>query len=163
MGRPAAKFLEAKWSTEDLVRRLGRALDIAKQAVDRFAARGYSDPGEPANNLRPEKVIAETAFLLLGASTAGEYPEVREQIRALAEHLIPYARGERMVLGLCLEPALALDYAQAHICLNRLGYPDASFDAVLGRSLDSQSRAGRERPPHRVLEQHWLEGTWNGS
>jgi hypothetical protein len=163
MGRPATKSLEARWSTEDLVRRLGHALDIAKQAVDRLAARGYSDPGEPANNLRPEKVIAETAFLLLGASRAGEHPEVREQIRDLAEHLIPYARGERMVLGLCLEPALALDYAQAHICLARLGHPDAGFDAVLERALDSQSRAGRERPPHRVLEQLWLEGTWNGS
>lgn len=154
---------DTKWSTEDLVRRLSHALDIAKQAVERLGANGYTDPREPANNLRPEKLIAETAFLLLGASTAGGHPEVTERIRCLAERLTFYARSERMLSGMCLEPALALDYAQAHICLTRLGYPEPGFDAVLRRSLDSQAHAGRERPPHRVLEQLWLEGSWDGS
>ncbi len=163
MGKFTTKSLATRRSAEDLVRRLGHALDIARQAVDRLAATGYADPREPANNLRPEKVIAETAFLLLCASRAGEHPEVRERIGSLAERLIPYARGERMVLGVCLEPALALDYAQAHICLARLGYPDPGFDSVLRRSVDSQARAGRERPPHRELEQHWLEEIWDGS
>ncbi|HXB55394.1 MAG TPA: hypothetical protein VN461_11460 [Vicinamibacteria bacterium] len=58
---------------------------------------------------------------------------------------------------------MAIDYAQAHICLTRLGYLDPGFDAVLGRSLESQVRAGRERLPHRVLEQRWLEVMWGGS
>jgi hypothetical protein len=144
------------------VRRLSHALDIAKQAVERLATKGYSDSKDPSNNLRPEKLISETAFLLLGASTAGEHPEVRQRIRAVAERLLSHARSERMILGVCLEPALALDYAQAHIYLTRLGYPDADFDAVLRQSLTSQVRDGRERPPHRVLEQEWLAGTWHG-
>jgi hypothetical protein len=58
----------------------------------------------------------------------------------------------------CLEPALSLDYAQAHACLSRLGYPDPAFDRLLEHSLRSQARFGRERPPHRVLEQQWIAG-----
>jgi Domain of unknown function (DUF6895) len=149
-------------STGDLARRLGHALDIARQAVDRLAAKGYTDSQDPNHNLRPEKVISETAFLLLGASAACDHPEVQERIRNVAEILVPRARSERMVLGLCLEPALALDYAQAHICLTRLGYPDSAFDAVLRQSLEALARKGRERPPHRALEQEWLLRGWEG-
>jgi len=145
-----------------LARRLGHALDIAGQAVDRLAAKGYTDSREPSNNLRPEKLISETAFLLLGASVAREQPDVQRRMRSVAERLLPHARSDRMLLGVCMEPALALDYAQAHIFLTRLGYPDAAFDAVLRRSVKSQSHRGRERPPHRVLEQEWLARSWDG-
>jgi hypothetical protein len=81
-------------------------------------------------------------------------------VQALAQDLCGYARSERMQLGMCLEPTLALDYSQAHICLSRLGYPDPRFDALLAKCLQSQVRGARERPPHRVLEQRWLERTW---
>lgn len=144
------------------MRRLSHALDIAGQAVNRLAARGYADPREAGTDLRPEKLISETGLLLLGASGAAEFSEVRRRLQSVAERLIPHARGERMLLGVCLEPAVALDYAAAHICLAKLGYPDSGFDAVLRRSLSSQARAGRERPPHRVLEQEWLFETWHG-
>lgn len=154
---------QTRWNREDLVRRLCHALDVARHAVDRLAAKGYSDSREPSNDLRPEKLISETAFLLLGASTAREHPEVGQRILDVAERLLPHARSERTLLGVCLQPALALDYAQAHIYLTRLGYPDAAFDAVLRRSQVSQLRVGRERPPHRVLEQEWLARTWDGA
>ena len=153
----------ARWDSEDLVRRLCWALDIAERAVGRLAAAGYADPDEVGNHLRPEKLIAETAFLLLSASTAGRYPEVERRVRRVAERLTPHARSERMILGICLEPALALDYAEAHICLARLGYPDVRFDAALRRSLGAQAHASRERPPHRVLEQDWLMSGWTGA
>jgi hypothetical protein len=162
-GRALTGSRGSEWSTEDLLRRVSHALDIAAQAVNRLTARGYTDPSDAGNNLRPEKLISETGLLLLGASVAGEYSEVQRRLQGVAERLIPHARSERMLLGVCLEPALALDYAAAHICLARLGYPDSGFDAVLRRSLASQARAGRERPPHRVLEQEWLVETWNGS
>lgn len=151
------------WERTDLVKRLCHALDLAKQAVEHLAPNGYRDPDEPRNNIRPEKLISETAVLLVAASTAAHHDEVRTRSQCLAELLIPHARSERMLLGLCLEPAVALDYAQAHVCLRRLGYPDLRFDALLLQSAGSQARAGRERVPHRVLEQEWVAEIWKDS
>jgi hypothetical protein len=151
------------WDKNDLERRLCHALDVAGRAVEKLAANGYSDSREPHAVIRPEKVVSETAVLLLAASAAAARDEVRGRVARLARSLIPHARSQRMLLGLCLEPALALDYATAHICLERLGYPDADFDAVLRQALRSQARAGRERVPHRVLEQAWLLARWRGA
>ncbi|HZR28673.1 MAG TPA: hypothetical protein VFA71_07820 [Terriglobales bacterium] len=148
------------WNKEDLARRLCHALDIGRQAVEELAEKGYTDPEEPGNNIRPEKLISETAFLLLAASTAADTSDIRKRIEDLARLLIPHARSERMLLGMCLHPAMALDYAQAHLCLARLGYPDANFDLLLRQSMGSQARYGRERVPHRMLEQEWLTAVW---
>jgi hypothetical protein len=153
-------FQQVHWNKNDLERRLCHALNFAELAVKRLAIRGYVDKNEPGHSVRAEKVISEAAFLLFVASTASPSMELRTRINSVAQVLIPHARSERMLLGACLEPALALDYAQAHICLKRLGYPDGDFDEVLRRSGLSQTQAGRERTPHRVLEQEWLrEGT----
>ena len=148
------------WNKEDLARRLCHALDIGRQAVEELADNGYTDPEEPGNNIRPEKLISETAFLLLAAFTAADASGVRKRIEDLAQLLIPHARSERMLLGMCLHPAMALDYAQAHVCLVRLGYPDTNFDLLLRQSIGSQARCGRERVPHRMLEQEWLTAVW---
>jgi len=148
---------------KDLTRRLCRVLDIAKQTVERLGTNGYTDPEEPANSVRPEKLIAETALLLLAASTAAHHDAVRVGVNEVAELLSPHARSERMLFGLCMEPALALDYGQAHICLERLGYHDARFDHLLRQALTSQARSGRERTPYRTLEQEWLLETWTNS
>jgi hypothetical protein len=147
---------EPKWDQKDLERRLCHALDIAIQAIERLAPAGYTDPEEPDGRIRPEKVVSETALLLLTASTVACREAVGTRVRQVAGLLIPHARSRRMRLGLCLEPALALDYATAHICLTRAGYPDICFDELLRTALRSQARAGRERVPHRVLEQEWL-------
>src|SRR5262245_8637998 len=151
------------WDRQDLVRRLCHALDIAKQTVLRLAANGYTDPEEPANCVRPEKVIAETALLLFAASTAGLHDDVNERIQCVARLLVPHARSERMLLGLCLEPALAWDYAQAHVCLGSIGFPDPDVDELVRQCADSQAQAGRERTPHRLLEQQWVMQTWRRS
>ncbi|MCU1257550.1 MAG: hypothetical protein JWO80_435 [Bryobacterales bacterium] len=153
------------WDNEDLERRLCHALDIAKRAVEQLAATGYTDPEANQDRIRPEKVISETAVLLVAASTAASRDGVKARIQHVACLLMPHARSQRILLALCLEPALALDYATAHICLARLGYPDAAFDALLRQALQSQAHRGRERVPHRMLEQHWLmhalSGSWN--
>jgi hypothetical protein len=155
---------EGKWDQKDLARRLCHALDIARQAIERLASKGYTDSVEPANSLCPEKLISETAFLLIAASRVAHHEGVRARLECVAEMLAPHARGERMRLGVCLEPALALDYGQAHICLRSLGYPDSGFDALLMQSASSQARDGRERVAHRILEQEWITRTWrNGS
>jgi len=151
---------EGQWLPRDLARRLCHVLDVAGQVVERLAREGFIDSVEPGNNVPPEKVVSETAFLLLAASTANRHEHVRTRVEKVARLLIPHARSERMLLGACLEPALALDFAQAHICLSRLGYRDEAFDALLRRSLVSQARFGRERAPHRMLEQEWLYATW---
>ena len=147
-----------KWDRGDLVRRLARVLDVAKKALTRLAPAGYTDSVEPSLSVRPEKVISETAVLLLAASAARQEPEIETRTKTLAELLMVHARSDRMRLGVCLEPALSLDYAQAHACLSRLGYPDPAFDKLLEQSQLSQARSGRERPPHRVLEQQWIAG-----
>jgi Sulfotransferase domain len=156
-------YLAPKWSAEDLMRRLSHALDVAGQAVERFAVNGYTDSREPGNNIQPGKLISETAYLLVGASIAAGHPHVLQRIHGVAERLLPHARSERRLLGMCIEPAFALDYARAHICLTRLGYPDPAFDAVLRKSLNSQVHAGHERPPCGMLEQEWLIRTWDGT
>ena len=142
------------WNQQDLERRLCHALDIAKQAVERLASDGYIDSADPGNNVRPEKLISETALLLFAASTAGSHDSVKARVHSVAETLIPYARSERMLLGLCLQPALVWDYAQAHVCLTRLGYQDSAFDELLQQSANSQAKDGCER---------FLIARWNRS
>lgn len=152
-----------KWSTEDLVRRLGHALDIAGQAVERFAVSGYVDRREPSNDFPPLKLIGETALLLVNASIAAGHPDIARRIHNVAEQLLPHARSKRMLFGMCVETAFALDYAAPHICLTRLGYRDPVFDAVLCKSLNSQVRAGHQRLPSDKLEKEWLVRSWQGT
>ncbi len=147
---------ERYWDRKDLERRLCQTLDFARRAVERLAATGYSDPLEPGSSVPSEKLISETAFLLVAASARHHCDEVRNRIRDVAEILIPHARSERMLMGVCLRPSLALDYAMPHVCLGRLGFPDSGFDALLQQSEGSQARAGHERVPHRMMEQQWI-------
>lgn len=147
-----------KWNEYDLVRRLCHALDLALRALERLAQAGYSDPTRPAANIRPEKVIAETGVLLYGASLARQHREVNVRIHRLARRLASHARSAQIRLGLALNPALAFDYSLAHVLLTRLGFPDADFDRLLDQCRAAQASAGRERVPHRALEQEWIEG-----
>src|SRR6266566_4615138 len=151
------------WDKDNLVRRLCFALNIAEQVIKRLAVSGYTDSEELSVTVQPEKVISETAFLLLAASSAIHIPEVKTRIQHVAEQLIPHARSKHMLLGVCLEPSLALDYSQAHVCLTRLGYPDTFFDTLLRQSMNSQAFAGRERTPHRMHEQQWIMEIWDPS
>jgi hypothetical protein len=155
---------QAKWNTGDLVGRLCHALGVAAKAIEHLGSDGYRDSEQPANNARPEKIVSETALLLL-ATTSGaiSHPKIKARVEQIARMLIPYARSERILLAICLEPALALDYAHAHVCLSHLGYPDEEFDELLKQGLRAQAATGRERPPHRMLEQLWTEDLGPGS
>lgn len=153
---------ERLWERADLVRRLCHVLDTAETAVSTLAADGYIDSQEPDNNLRPEKIISETAFLLRSAAAGSFSPEIRLRVEKVANLLIPFARSERIALGICLHPALCMDYAQAHICLTQLGYPDERFDELLRQAVRSEACDGKERVPHRALELNWIRRIWNG-
>ena len=85
---------------------------------------------------------------------------MHEAVHALAGRLAPHARSERVRAGITFAPALAREYAIAHACLSRLGYPDGELDAALAASLASASVRSRERVPYRQLELEWLGTVW---
>lgn len=149
------------WENSDLVRRLCYTLDIAKQTVENLEEKSFTHPEDFNYSVPPEKIIAETAFILLAASAVGAYIEVENKIDELANILIPYARNQKTLFNICHYPALALDYAHPHICLTKLGYLDSNFDALLVKTIDSHSHLGCERTPYRMIEQEWIKKVWN--
>ena len=155
-----ARNLYRGWEQTNLIHRLCHALEIASLTVEHLAKDGFVDPKNPSASIRPEKAIAETAVLLHGATLAIAHPEVCERIHRVARQLIPHARSTQIRLGLALNPALAFDYSLAHIVLTRLGYPDADFQELLSQCRTAQAHAGRERLPHRMMEQEWIDTLW---
>jgi hypothetical protein len=131
-------------------------LDTAARAIDVLGPDGFADLLEPTNDVRPEKVVSESAILLLAASAASRFVDVADRIHELALAISPYARSDEILTQLCFDPIRAWDYAQAHVCLRRLGYDDARFDSVLSTVLDARvQESTSERPPNRMLEQAW--------
>ena len=160
MTTPAIHSTHDTWDEDDLVQRLCQTLDFAERALRQLADSGYTDKVEQEATVRPEKLIAETGVLLLAASAVSSYAAVGPRILRVASLLVPHARSQRILRGICLEPAVALDYATAHICLKRVGFYDSDFDAMLDLSVGSNASDGRERAPHRMLEQEWLRQSW---
>ncbi len=149
------------WDVADIRRRLCHALDVADQTVKCLAATGYTDSEDPALSVRPEKIISETALLLFVASGV-EHPDVSGRVDSIARLLDPHARSTRMLTAMCMQPALALDYAQAHVFLSKLGFPNLQFDTALRQTAQSQAFRGCERLPYRTLEQAWTFDLWRG-
>ena len=147
-----------EWPRDDLAQRVGRALDAAEAAVGLLLDR---EPELDLNQLEtsPDKVVAETAFLLRAVSSIPETvaPTVTDRVPQLVQQLIPHARGDRVRAAIALRPALARDFAVAHVSLSAAGWPDPSLDRLLARSLADPASAGRERQPHRELEQIWID------
>jgi len=149
------------WDRRDLTRRLCAVLEFAEQVVKVLAPQGYQDAADAASGVTAEKVVAETALLLVACrSVASTDEQVRSGLARVAHLLVPYAQNERVVHGLCLNPSLAYEYAFAHVCLKHVGYPDPRFDHLLTESVNGGKENGPERLPHRMLEQHWLSRLW---
>ena len=154
----SAYITEGLWDEDDLIARLGGALDYAACALKELGA--CEDDAERPAHAQGEKLITQTARLLLAASNVGSYAAIGPRILRVATLLAPHARSARMLRAVCLEPALALEHATAHICLNRLHLYDADFDAAVDMSMAAHASGGRERVPHRMLEQDWLRQGW---
>src|SRR5579859_964122 len=94
------------WDESDIARRLCSSLDVAARVVREIASTGYRHPNDPEAEVSGPKIVAETAMLLLAASASGSSNlGVRERIDAVAELLVPLARGDSAKAGLCLNPA----------------------------------------------------------
>jgi hypothetical protein len=155
----SANSATPRWDEDDLVERLSRSLDFAEQAVRQLTHNGCDQLEQPSL-LCPDKLIAETAVLLLAASNVSTYAAIGPRILRVASLLAPHAHSQRILRRICLEPALAFEHAIAHICLKRLGFYDPDFDAMLDLAAAAQATDGRERAPHRAIEQEWLRQGW---
>jgi hypothetical protein len=151
-----------QWDESDIVKRLCRALDIAKRSVTLFSERGYTDREIADNSFRPDKPIAETAMLLYAASGVRHHPDVAIRIDDIARDLAPLARSKRIMLSMALHPAVCVEFAVPHILLSRLGFKDERFDHFLRLCLNSQASRGHERPPFASLEKRWIHALWSG-
>jgi hypothetical protein len=117
---------------------------------------------ESVLGLLSEKVVAETAMLLLcAASIQDQVCGVGERVAEISKLIVGHARSDAVLAGICLEPGLARDHALAHTILGRLGFPDAEIDHLLAESLCSGRDFGPERLPHRLLEQEWMARLWD--
>ena len=141
----------------DLVRRVCAALDVAEQAVGAITPGPEGAPKLVTLANLSEKVVAETAMLLLCAATVQDRDDgIRQRVAVVAGLIQPLARSDTVLAGICLEPGLARDHALAHTILDLLGWPDTDTEALLSKSLTMSSDLGPERLPHRMLEQEWL-------
>lgn len=145
------------WDRQDLVRRVHIALDVASAVI----ASVLSAPDRVDLNALEapvDKVVSETAMLLAAIARVPEKvaPDVAARVEHLVNAITPHARNPRIRTALALHPALALDYAAPHLVLRNAGWPDPAMDEVLDRALSSSCAKGRERVPHRELEQAWL-------
>jgi len=150
-----------RWDHADLIRRVVDVLDLALRMV-RSMADTTAAPVPATRDLSVagrmrEKAVSDTAMLLLCVEPLSTLDDrIRDRFETLAVLLLPHARHDDVLAGMCLDPATARDRSIGHIILSRLGFPDPRVDALLSRSLAMGPNFGPERLPHRVLEQAWL-------
>lgn len=138
--------------------RLSYALDFARRTIQHLIVEGHSAPKDASWYVQSEKIIAEAAFLLVFAKAGDSNIEVKKATDALIKLLEPLSRSKSTLINICLKPALALDFAHAHICLSYLGFPNKQFDDVIEKVLSEKKMI--ERRPYRMLEQEWLLEIW---
>src|SRR5687768_6934828 len=105
----------ARWDQSELIRRVLGALEVASGAV-RVLVEGdggtqHPRPAPDAASHLPQKVVAETAMLLLCVEPVQHLDErLRERVETLAQRLVPQARSHDVLAAICLEPGLASDH-----------------------------------------------------
>ena len=144
-----------------LAGRMAYALDFARRTVVHLITEGHAAGEDDPWYVRPEKIIAEAALLMVYAKAGKPDAAVKEALAALYDVLEPLARSKAVLGNICLKPAMALDYGCAHLCLSYLGYPNALFDEAMEQALRANKHT--ERTPYRMLEQAWLKTLWKGA
>lgn len=158
----AAKKFEFDLPGEELLaKRLAYSLTFAKNTLKHLIIDGHPASEEAPWFVKNEKIIAETAFLIAFSKNNRSHPEVDKAFIELIEVVEPLARSKAMLTNICLKPGLALDYGQAHVCLDYAGYPNSRFDDALHAALKSSAASCVERTPYRMMEGEWLKQLWN--
>lgn len=147
-------------SNDEIISRVAYSLEFAKNTIQHLIIDGHYPSENDPWYAKPEKIIAETSFLLVFAKAVSDNKAIYQKYNALANIISPLARSKSFLINICLKPTLALDYATAHICLDYAGFPDPNFDRILADSLNSIAHKGIERLPYRELEQAWLYSIW---
>ncbi len=156
---------DLRWPRDDLVRRLLLALEVATDSLrilaPRTAAAEVAD--SPSSSAAPpEKIVAETAMLLMCAAQVGDVDDrIRDAASQLAQELVPLARSDDVIAAIWSDPANATNHAIGHLILSRLGFPDEGVDGLLRESVAIGRTMGPERLPHRWLELEWLSRVWD--
>ncbi|HEY0263198.1 MAG TPA: hypothetical protein VGC07_01625 [Granulicella sp.] len=148
---------EHLWDEDDLVQRLGQTLELAEHQLRKLPSDGDADLQTAP---RSQALLADVSLLLLAASNVDSYAAISPRVLRVSSLLAPHAHSRHVLRSICLEPSLAFEHAIPHICLKRLGYYDPDFDAMLDLAAAAQASEGRERAPHRMLEQEWLRQSW---
>ncbi|GCD32539.1 hypothetical protein OEIGOIKO_00254 [Streptomyces chrestomyceticus JCM 4735] len=133
-------------------------LDFAVRHIPRLHSyekhwTGKQDPVVSMN----DKIVVEAALLALTCHRVSHAePRIAAAVRALAEVLLPHARSDRNADMLARLPQSAASIGTSHLLLDRIGYPDARYDALHTAAVAATHPCLPERLPYRYMEQQWL-------
>jgi hypothetical protein len=148
------------WPVRGLSRRLRRALDFARVAVEDFGDAGYVDDTRPALGFGPEKVVAEAAMLAHAVHGCTDDPEIDDRLTALTAQLAPRVRSRAALADIALNPDRAFSRAVPHVLLSRLGSTSSAFDAFAADRCTAVLRYAVEQPAVVLAERRWLCSLW---
>lgn len=109
-----------------------------------------------------DKIIAETALLLLIAARVTSKNRLAAKVATIARLLAPRARTARHLSMLAENPQAVVGVALAHIALSKIGIGDCHFDRAVEMALVSPSVWAVDRPNFRQMELKWLQGCARG-
>ncbi len=138
--------------------RICEILDFAVRHIPRLHSyaehwKGKQDPVVSMN----EKIVVEAALLALTCHRISHtQPRIASAVRALAEVLLPHARSARNAELLARLPQTATSIGISHLLLDRIGFPDARYDALHTAAVAAAHPCAPERLPYRFMEQQWL-------
>lgn len=131
--------------------------------LDRFAeSSSRYDPALDRHQIL-DKLVAETALLLLVASRIPENSGFQTDIRELSVILSPHARTARHLFLLASSPQAVGGIALAHIALTCLGERDETFDAAVQAAFASPYIDSIDRPNFRQMEIRWLYSLYSNT
>jgi hypothetical protein len=139
----------------DFGRRVEVALRVAANSIAVLAAPGQHRDGDRKAFTR-EKFICETALLLYAVKSVPDLdPHLGKQVFAVAESLATYARAEDILATMAIRPVMAPELSVAHVCISKIGIPDARFSAAV-KSMVAGGYPTPERAPWKDIEADWL-------
>ncbi|OKI01898.1 hypothetical protein A6A06_12220 [Streptomyces sp. CB02923] len=138
--------------------RMCEVLEFAARHIPRLLSyekhwKGKQDPVVSMN----EKIVVEAALLAFACHRVSHAePRIAAAVRELADVLLPYARSARNADLLARIPQSAASIGTSHLLLDRMGLPDARYEALHAAAVAAANPRVPERLPYRYMEQQWL-------